>query len=73
MNKILIVLIIILIIANIVLFIYGRTKINAIKKIVEANDQDYKKGMKYIVISSLVSFLTVILITIVAILKLISK
>lgn len=73
MNKILIILIFILIIVNIVLFIYGKAKVKAIKKNEESTDEDYKNGMKYIIISSLVSFLTVILITIVAILKLLSK
>lgn len=73
MDKVLILIIVLLIIVNIVLFIYGKRKLNEIKKNENAKDEDYKKGMKYIILSSAVSFLTIILIIIMAIIKLVYK
>ena len=75
MGKILWIILIILVIANTLSFIYGKKAISSNKSNKsdkEVTDEDYKKGMRYVIFSLIISFLTIILVTIIGMNKLLS-
>lgn len=57
-----------LIIVNFVLFFIGRKHASNISEDKEASDREFKKGMKYFISAAIVSFLTIIIISVAAIL-----
>ncbi|MDY4078350.1 MAG: hypothetical protein SOY42_06135 [Clostridium sp.] len=57
-----------LIIVNFVLFFIGRKHASNISEDKEASDKEFKKGMKYFISAAIVSFLTIIIISVAAIL-----
>ena len=57
-----------LIIVNFVLFFIGRKHASNISEDKEASDKEFKKGMKYFIAAAIVSFLTIIIISVAAIL-----
>ena len=61
-------LIFFLIIVNFSLFFIGRKHASNISDDKEASDKEFKKGMKYFIAAAVVSFLTIIIITVAAIL-----
>ena len=61
-------LIFFLIIVNFSLFFIGRKHASNISDNEEASDKEFKKGMKYFIAVAIVSFLTIIIISVVAIL-----
>ena len=72
LGKILWIILIILVIANTICFIYGKKAISSNKSNKEVTDEDYKKGMRYVIFSLIISFLTIILVTIIGMNKLLS-
>ena len=61
-------LIFFLIIVNFSLFFIGRKHASNISENKEASDKEFKKGMKYFIAAAVVSFLTIIIISVAAIL-----
>ncbi|MEI3338200.1 MAG: hypothetical protein V8R02_12250 [Clostridium sp.] len=61
-------LIFFLIIVNFSLFFIGRKHASNISDDKEASDKEFKKGMKYFIAAAVVSFLTIIIISVAAIL-----
>ena len=61
-------LIFFLIIVNFSLFFIGRKHASNISDDKEASDKEFKKGMKYFIEAAVVSFLTIIIISVAAIL-----
>ena len=61
-------LIFFLIIFNFSLFFIGRKHASNISDDKEASDKEFKKGMKYFIAAAVVSFLTIIIISVAAIL-----
>ena len=57
-----------LIIVNFLLFFIGRKHASNISEDKEASDMEFKKGMKYFISAAIVSFLTIIIISVAAIL-----
>ena len=68
MRYFVIVLIFFLIIVNFSLFFIGRKHASNISDDKEASDKEFKKGMKYFIAAAVVSFLTIIIISVAAIL-----
>ena len=61
-------LIFFLIIVNFSLFFIGRKHASNISDDKEASDKEFKKGLKYFIAAAVVSFLTIIIISVAAIL-----
>ena len=61
-------LIFFLIIVNFSLFFIGRKHASNISENKQASDKEFKKGMKYFIAAAVVSFLTIIIISVAAIL-----
>ena len=71
MKNVYIIILAILILVNIVSFIYGRKVLKKVKdNEKEASEEVYKKGIKYVVFSAILSFLTIIAATIMILLDL---
>ena len=70
MKGILVSIIGVLIIVNLVCVYFGKKKIKNVGDNGEVSDEDVKKGMKYMIFAAILSFLTVLAISIVAILNL---
>lgn len=69
MKIILIIIIGLMILINLGTFIYGKRNMNKLGKDIDNADENYNKGIKYMVISIVVSFLTIIIVSIIAILN----
>lgn len=67
----LIVIIICLIIINIASFIYGKRSIKKLEQGNNNSEEEYKKCIKYMIFSVILSFVTVMGISIIAVIKLI--
>ena len=71
MKNVYIIILAILILVNIVSFIYGRKVLKKVKdNEKEASEEVYTKGIKYVVFSAILSFLTIIAATIMVLLDL---
>lgn len=70
MKPILIAILALLIIVNFVCVFYGKKKIKSVGENGEVSEEDVKKGMRYMIFAAAFSFITVIAISIVAILNL---
>ncbi|NLK95569.1 MAG: hypothetical protein GX275_10340 [Clostridiales bacterium] len=69
MKIILIIIIGLMILINLGTFIYGKRNMNKLGKDIDNADENYNKGIKYMIISIVVSFLTIIIVSIIAILN----
>lgn len=69
MKKVLLVILLCMILINISSFIYGKRTLKKLGKTEDNADENYKKGMRYVIFSVVLSFLTIIGITVVAILN----
>ena len=72
MIKILAIIAIILVLINITSFIYLKIKFKRLNKTQKATEDDYEKIKKYLVFSVILSFVTILFVTTVAIIKLLS-
>ena len=73
MKSALIIILAILIIINIGSFIYGKLCLKKLDKSNENADENYKKGIKYVVFSVILSFFTIIAITVLVLINLLAK
>ena len=67
MKTVLLVIMIVLIIINSCSFIYGKRKIKNLEVNNENSEELYKKGIRYVIISVVISFVTIIGASIIAI------
>lgn len=72
MIKILAIIAIILVLINITSFIYLKIKFKRLNKTQKATEDDYEKIKRYLIFSVILSFFTILLITTVAVIKLLS-
>ena len=73
MKIVLIAILAVIIIINLASFFYGRTKLRNFGKGEEEDKMNYKKGMRYVVLSVILSFLSIIIATILVIIKFLHK
>ncbi|MBU5488717.1 hypothetical protein KQI77_11325 [Clostridium sp. MSJ-8] len=73
MKTILIAILAVVIIINLISFFYGRTKLRNFGKGEEEDKMNYHKGMRYVVLSVILSFLSIIIATILVIIKVLHK
>lgn len=69
MKKVLIIVLLCIILVNVISFIYGRKSLKKLGKDEENAEENYKKGIKYVISSVVLSFITILAITIIAILN----
>jgi heme/copper-type cytochrome/quinol oxidase subunit 2 len=69
MKVYLICIIAVMIVLNIISFSYGKSKMKKIEVNEQNSEELYKKGIKYVAISVVLSFLTIIGVTVVAVLN----
>lgn len=69
MKVVLVSVIFVMIAINIICYIYGKKYLKRVQESEENSEENYKKGMRYIIIASVISFLTIVSVSIVAILN----
>lgn len=69
MKSVLIALIFVMIGINLICYIYGRKCLKKVQESKEENEAMYKKGMKFIVATTIISFISIITVSVLAILN----
>lgn len=70
MKIILVSIIAVMILINLICVYYGKKNIKKVNENGDVSEADYKKGMKYMIFAAVLSFVTIIIISVVAVLNL---